>query len=80
MLLTSCKKATELMELKEEGRLGTFEILGLRLHTMMCSACRNYERQRELLVRAMARQQPSNTTDQEAEALKARINDALKKD
>jgi predicted anti-sigma-YlaC factor YlaD len=78
MLLTSCKKATELMELKEERQLGRFELLRLSLHTMMCSACRNYEKQRETIVRAIAAQSDAPMTAEEMEVVKTRIKGALK--
>lgn len=78
MLMQSCKKATELMELREEGQLGTFQLLGLRLHTMMCGVCRSYEQQRELLARAIARQVDTPVSEEEAAALKARIKEALR--
>ncbi|MCF8255983.1 MAG: hypothetical protein K9J06_00395 [Flavobacteriales bacterium] len=78
--MQSCKKATELMELREEGQLGTFQCMGLRLHTMMCSACRQYELQRELLAKAMTRQIDAPATEEKADALKARIREALKED
>lgn len=76
--MQSCKKATELMELREEGKLGTFKLIGLRLHTMMCSACRQYEQQRELLAKAMTRHIDAPATEEEADALKSRIREALK--
>ena len=76
--MTSCKKATELMEMKAEGCLGRFELLRLSLHTMMCSVCRNYERQREVLARAIAQQQPVSPTEEEVEVLKTRVKGALK--
>ena len=75
--MTSCKKATELMELKEEGQLGRFELLRLSLHTMMCSACRNYERQREAIVRAITAQGGAPVTAEEVEVVKTRIKRRL---
>lgn len=78
MLMQSCKKATELMELREEGQLGTFQLFGLRLHTMLCGVCRSYELQRELLARAIARQVDTPVSEEEAAALKGRIKEALK--
>lgn len=76
--MTSCKKATELMELREDGELGKFQSFRLRLHTMMCDACRNYERQRSLLAKAIARQQTAPITAEEVEGLKARVRKTLK--
>lgn len=76
--MTSCKKATELMELKEEGLLGRFELLRLSLHTMMCSVCKNYEKQREAIVRAIAAQGNAPVTAEEVEVVKTRIKGALK--
>lgn len=78
MLMTLCKKATELMELKEDGELAKFQSFRLRLHMLLCVACRNYERQWSLLAKAIARQQPSPATEAETEVLKVRIRKSLK--
>jgi len=78
MLMQTCKKATELMELREEGRLSRSERLGLWFHVMMCGVCKNYEQQRELLARAIARQLPTPPTEEEVEILKTRVKGALK--
>ncbi|MBM7457001.1 hypothetical protein HNR62_002903 [Oceanisphaera litoralis] len=43
--MLSCHKATQLMSESQERPLGTVEKLSLALHTMMCKACRNFERQ-----------------------------------
>lgn len=44
-----CRKATLLMSLKLDRPLTRREQLQLRLHTLMCSACRRCESQFELL-------------------------------
>ena len=46
-----CKEATRLMSLKRDRPLTFQERLSLRLHLAMCGACRNCDRQFELLHR-----------------------------
>jgi len=44
-LMISCKKACELIEKKNADKLSFFELLRLRTHTLICYACRLYEKQ-----------------------------------
>ncbi len=44
-MMLSCRKATELIEKKEHFRLNILERIQLRLHTTMCQACQQYEKQ-----------------------------------
>ncbi|MFA6456065.1 MAG: hypothetical protein WCW40_04520 [Bacteroidota bacterium] len=44
-LMVSCKKATELIEKNSIAGLSLTEKLQLRMHTAMCSACTNYQKQ-----------------------------------
>jgi len=48
-LMLSCWKATELIEKKIGFSLNPMEKTQLFLHTSMCNACRNYEKQSKSL-------------------------------
>jgi hypothetical protein len=48
-MLLSCVKATELMEMKEHVPLGLLKTIQLHMHTAMCSGCRNYMKQSQLI-------------------------------
>lgn len=54
ILLLSCKKATELIEKNEITPLSKKEKLQLRIHTSMCKACRSYEKQSDILEKALS--------------------------
>ncbi len=47
--MISCDKATLLIEKKNSSSLTFGEKFQLRFHTMMCDACRRYEKQSALL-------------------------------
>ncbi|MFQ6610158.1 MAG: hypothetical protein ACE5D7_05085 [Fidelibacterota bacterium] len=49
ILFLSCLKTTELIEKKIRFGLSWVENLQLRFHKSMCDACRNYEKQNQLL-------------------------------
>lgn len=53
MLMYSCKKATELIEIKQEKKISLTQGLRLRLHLMMCSYCKAYQKQSDLLSKAL---------------------------
>lgn len=44
-LMLSCRKATELIEKNAHFQLSPLEKAQLKLHTSMCKACHNYEKQ-----------------------------------
>jgi hypothetical protein len=44
-LMLSCRKVTELIEKKAHFQLSPLEKAQLKLHTSMCKACHNYEKQ-----------------------------------
>lgn len=43
--MMNCKEATKLMSDAQEKPLNLTEKMPLKLHTMMCSGCRNFEQQ-----------------------------------
>jgi hypothetical protein len=48
-MMLSCIKATELMDMKEFETLSFINNLQLKMHTSMCSGCRDYMKQSKLL-------------------------------
>jgi hypothetical protein len=48
-MMTSCEKATELIDKRHAVGLSLAEHVKLRLHTAMCDACRLYEKQSRVL-------------------------------
>ena len=55
VMMLSCVKATELMEMKEHVRLGLVKTMQLHMHTAMCSGCRNYMKQTKLIDKLLRR-------------------------
>jgi len=47
--MISCRKATLLIEKRDAGGLTLAENFSLGIHTIMCEACKRYERQSQLL-------------------------------
>ena len=45
----NCKEATRLLSEKKDRSLSTKEKTSLKFHTMMCSACRNFDKQMDAL-------------------------------
>ncbi|GAA3528880.1 zf-HC2 domain-containing protein [Zobellella aerophila] len=59
--MLNCHKATRLMSEAQDRPLTLNEKLALKVHTLMCSACSNFEKQLPALrrmARTFARQQP----------------------
>ena len=48
-VIYNCKKATLLIEKKNEKQISPFEQLELRLHLIGCSVCRLYNKQSQLI-------------------------------
>lgn len=58
--MLNCHEATRLLSESQERPLRVNERVGMRMHLMMCSGCRNFERQMAVLrtaMRALARQE-----------------------
>lgn len=51
--MLTCKDASHLISERQERPLTFRERMGLRLHLMMCAYCRLYERQVDLMRRAL---------------------------
>lgn len=52
-LMLSCFRATELIEKRRLLKLGVFDLMRLHMHTMMCDACRLYEKQSKIIDTAL---------------------------
>lgn len=48
-MMLSCKKATELVEKKAVVELAFTENIQLKMHMMVCSACKQYENQSKII-------------------------------
>lgn len=73
ILLLSCLKATEFIEKKIHYKLSFKEKVQLRLHTMMCKACADYEKQSELIEKVILNDNISKTTSEDISSLKKSI-------
>lgn len=54
-LFISCKKAAEMIEMKQESALSMIGKLKLNIHKLNCKLCRNYERQSKLISKGLKR-------------------------
>lgn len=50
-IMISCKKATELVDMKQAGKIGFISKIKLKMHLLMCNACKTYEKQSLLLAK-----------------------------
>lgn len=73
--MVSCKKATELVERKYEGKLTFKESFQLNLHLLMCKTCNAYKKQSKLLNKALSKffNYSSETEHLKNEKLKEKI-------
>ncbi|RYY15125.1 MAG: zf-HC2 domain-containing protein [Chitinophagaceae bacterium] len=51
--MISCKKATELLTIREDRTLSQAERFQLRLHLGACSLCRNYLKQTSMIIKSI---------------------------
>lgn len=79
ILFLSCLKATELIEKKLSFRLSAKEKIQLKAHKMMCSACRNYEKQSVLIEKAMENRQDIKEYKLDLEQFKVSLMEKLDK-
>ncbi|MCB0633711.1 MAG: hypothetical protein R2824_31750 [Saprospiraceae bacterium] len=78
----SCRAATELMERQLREELNRSEKIKLGLHTLICSACRRYEKQTQLieqLFRAKEKAAMEAKTEAQIEILEEKILEELKR-
>ncbi|HDR50948.1 MAG TPA: hypothetical protein ENN90_04910 [Mariniphaga anaerophila] len=74
ILFLSCLKATELIEKKLHFKLSYTERLQLKVHKMMCDACRMYEKQSDFLEKGIEHQQKADLEEIDIEKLKKEIH------
>jgi len=77
ILFLSCKKATEMIEKKLNFKLSWYEKIQLEGHKMMCSACKNYEKQSKLIDIGIAKSKEKDFSQEDINQLKKLINDKL---
>jgi len=79
-MMLSCKKATELIEKQWVVRLSMQENIQLKMHTTMCSACKEYQKQSEIIERVLERMNTkANFTTTLAPEIKEKIIKELEK-
>ncbi len=79
--MLSCKEATKLMEINHHQPLRFGQRMNLFFHTMMCSACRRYEKQSEILEKLFKGKKSGiveTDLEQQTEKLKEKILNGLK--
>jgi predicted anti-sigma-YlaC factor YlaD len=82
-LMISCQRAGELTEKKYDVGLSVADTFRLRLHFSMCSVCKMYERQSEMLaglLKRLAKSQRIYRSAEEREALKAKIQKRIQEE
>ena len=76
-LFLSCLKATELLEKRLHFSLNLKEKSQLKMHKMMCSACRRYDRQNIFLDKHLKYQNLISAKQIEVDELKKMIHEKL---
>lgn len=74
----SCKKASEMVEKRNLFGLSFFEKIKLRFHLTACGACKSYEKQSELIDKAISNS-PVNIELKLSSQSKEKIITSLKK-
>ncbi len=59
----SCKKATELIERREDFPLSTIEKLKLKMHLLMCNKCHSYAEESALINKMLKDIPPAQITE-----------------
>lgn len=70
----SCKKATYLSSKKEEGKLSWMEKIQLRSHMAICSLCRIFEQQSQIIANQAKH---AECKDKLSDEVKSKMVDAL---
>jgi hypothetical protein len=64
--MLSCKETTELISKEADERLSLKETFDMRMHVMMCSACRNFRSNIQFLRQACRAATPGDQTEDPA--------------
>ena len=51
--MMNCKQATQLMSESHDRPLGRWQRMGLKIHLLICSGCRNYNKHLDFISKAM---------------------------
>ena len=76
-IMLSCAKATEYLNLREEGQLNAKQSLQLKLHLLVCKTCKAYEKQSEILKNMFGAYSEKQAKPLKNEKLKAGIKTKL---
>ena len=79
ILFLSCLKATELIEKKLHFKLTLTEKGQLKMHTMMCDACRRYEKQNHFIENSLKFHDYAAKSEKDVEQLKKLIKEKIEK-
>ena len=74
--MLTCRDVTELATEYQEGALPIRQRLGMRLHILVCSACRRYLAQLRTVAAALCRLPPEVFPDAERQRLAAAFREA----
>jgi len=77
-LFLTCKEATFLMELKEANALNFVQKIKLRIHLVLCSYCKIYNRNKELISRYFEKNIDKNLDKVNNEQIEKLKNKVLK--
>ncbi len=78
VMMLSCVKATQLVEMKEHVPLKIIEKMQLQIHVAMCSGCKNYMKQTKLINMLLNKNFESLPKITETGQLESAIIDKLK--
>ncbi|KOY85669.1 hypothetical protein AD998_05450 [bacterium 336/3] len=77
-ILLTCKKATELVEKKQNKRISFKENIQLKLHLWICKACAVYEKQSKIIQSFLQKVTQKNISEKLSEESKKKILENLK--
>ncbi|MCU0439965.1 MAG: hypothetical protein MUC49_18930 [Raineya sp.] len=77
-ILLTCKKATELVEKKQNKRISFVENIQLKLHIWICKACAIYEKQSKIIQSFLHKISSNQATQKLSEESKKKILENLK--
>jgi hypothetical protein len=78
ILFLSCLKATEMIEKKLHFSLSLKEKYQLKMHRMMCDACRRYDKQTNFIENSLKNQNHIPKNEVDVEKLKQLIHEKIK--
>lgn len=76
-IMLSCAKASEYINLREEGQLNAKKSLQLKLHLLACKTCKAYEKQSAILKKMFGAYQEKQADHLKNEKFKAGIKSKL---